>query len=118
MAFLSPNGTNIRINIGSYVYIYNKNSSGTIVKSFSVDAIHGQTFTGSKITPSVTLKFRSTTLKKDTDYTVSYGSNINSGTNAGSVTITGIGFNYKTITKTYGDSSFNINDSVDKVLEM
>ena len=46
-------------------------------------------YTGSAITPSVTVKDGSTTLKKGTDYTVSYKNNVNVGT--ATVTVTGMG---------------------------
>lgn len=55
-----------------------------------------QAWTGSALTPAPTVKYGSTTLKKDTDYTVSYKNNTNLGT--ATVTITGKG-NY-TGTKT------------------
>ncbi len=54
------------------------------------------TYTGSQIQPGVTVTDGSKTLKKDTDYTVSYGNNVNAG--KGTVTVTGKG-NY-TGTKT------------------
>ena len=45
-------------------------------------------YTGSQIKPSITVKDREKILKNKTDYTVSYGTNVNAGT--GTVTITGI----------------------------
>ena len=61
----------------------------------TVDAIADQPYTGSQIKPTVTVKDgdRTETLKLGTDYTVSYGENINVAT-GGKVTITGTG-NYK-----------------------
>lgn len=47
------------------------------------------TYNGSECKPTVTVKYNSTTLKKDTDYTVSYSSNTNAGT--AFVTVTGKG---------------------------
>ena len=55
----------------------------------TVSSITNQTYTGSAITPSVTVKDGDTTLVKDTDYTVSYSNNVNTGT--ATVTITGKG---------------------------
>ncbi len=69
---------------------------------FTVSAVSDQTYTGSALTPAVTVKDGSKTLVKDTDYTVSYSNNINVGT--ATVTITGKG-NY-TGTKT---ATFKIN---------
>ena len=63
--------------------------------SISVADIADQTYTGSAITPSVTVKDDSTTLNQETDYTVSYSNNINAAAkttdNAPTVTITGTG---------------------------
>jgi hypothetical protein len=55
----------------------------------SVSSIGNQTYTGSQIKPSVTVKYNGKTLKKGTDYTVTYGVNKSVGT--GSVRVTGIG---------------------------
>lgn len=56
-------------------------------------------YTGSAITPAVTVKDGSRTLTKDTDYTISYTNNINVGT--ATVEVTGKG-NYKeTINRTF-----------------
>ncbi|MCD7894782.1 MAG: hypothetical protein LUG60_13930 [Erysipelotrichaceae bacterium] len=57
------------------------------------------TYDGNAKKPTVTLKDGSTTLTKDTDYTVSYTNNINAGT--ATVTITGKGKYSGTITKTF-----------------
>ena len=48
-----------------------------------------QTYTGSAITPALTVTLGADTLVKDTDYTVAYANNTNAGT--ATVTITGIG---------------------------
>lgn len=55
--------------------------------SFTISPIHAQTYTGSQITPEPEVKFGNNTLVKGTDYDLSYGTNINVGTNAGTVTI-------------------------------
>ena len=70
--------------------------AGKSASGFTVTAIADQTYTGSAITPPVTVKDGTKTLAKGTDYTVSYSNNINAGTAA--VTITGI--NNSTGTKT------------------
>ena len=65
--------------------------------SISVSSI---TYNGKARKPSVTVKLNGNTLKKDSDYTVSYSNNINAGKKA-VVTIKGIG-NYKdTATKNF-----------------
>ena len=56
-------------------------------------------YNGKAKTPSVTVKVGGKTLKKDTDYTVSYSNNIKVGT--AKVTITGKGNYTGTISKTY-----------------
>ncbi len=71
--------------------------------SFSIDGIASQTYSGNAITPDVTVKDGTKTLIKDTDYTVKYTDNINTGT--ANVTVTGKG-NYANST---GTSSFTIN---------
>ena len=77
--------------------IYAANSaaeeSKTSISDCSV-SLSGYSFdyTGSAITPSVTVKNGSTTLTKGTDYTVSYSNNVNVGT--ATVTVTGTG-NYE-----------------------
>lgn len=48
-----------------------------------------QTYTGKAITPGVTVKYKNTTLKKNTDYTLAYANNKSIGT--GSITVTGKG---------------------------
>ena len=51
-----------------------------------------QTYTGKKLTPVPTVKLGSVTLKKGTDYSVTYSNNVNAGT--ATITVTGKG-NYK-----------------------
>ena len=64
-------------------------ASCTLTESM-VEAIPVQSHTGSEVTPDVTIKCGDTILQKDTDYTISYASNIEIGT--AKVTITGMGF--------------------------
>ena len=65
---------------------YNKTKSTTFtivakpVSELSVGAIAAQVFSGSEITPLPVVKNGSTTLVKNTDYTLSYSNNINAGT--------------------------------------
>lgn len=78
----------------------NVTASATFLKSLNcdditIDSTADQTYTGSAITPEVTVKDGETTLNKDTDYTLSYSNNINAAdstaTNAPTITITGKG---------------------------
>ena len=61
--------------------------------------VQAQTYTGKALKPPVTVKLGKTTLKKGTDYTVSYKNNTNVGT--AMVTITGKGGYIGTLTKTF-----------------
>ena len=65
--------------------------------SFTISDIADQTYTGRQITPEPEVKFGNNTLVKGTDYDLSYGTNINVGTNAGTVTINFTG-NYSSST--------------------
>lgn len=59
------------------------------ISGATIATIPNQTYTGSPITPAPTVTLGSTTLVKDTDYTVSYTNNVNVGT--ATVTVTGTG---------------------------
>ena len=59
------------------------------ISSARVSAIPSQTYTGSAITPTVTVTYDGATLAEGTDYTVAYSNNVSPGT--ATVTITGIG---------------------------
>ena len=59
------------------------------ISSARVSAIPSQTYTGSAITPTVTVTYDGATLTEGTDYTVAYSNNVSPGT--ATVTITGIG---------------------------
>lgn len=78
------------------------------IKNASVSSISSQTYNGKYKTPAIIVKNGSTTLKKNTDYTVSYKNNKNAGT--ASVIITGKGNYTDTITKT-----FTINKAEQKI---
>lgn len=69
------------------------------VDNIVISAIPDQTYTGKEITPAVTVKDGTKTLKKDVDYTVAYSNNIKVGT--ATVTITGKGEYTGTATKTF-----------------
>ena len=68
-------------------------------KKATVSGISTKAFTGKNITQSITVKYNGKTLKKGTDYTVSYSSNKNIGT--ATVKITGKGSYTGTITKAF-----------------
>ena len=68
-------------------------------KKATVSGISTKAFTGKNITQSFTVKYNGKTLKKGTDYTVSYLSNKNIGT--ATVKVTGKGSYAGTITKTF-----------------
>ena len=117
-------------NAGSYTVIASPtaNYEGTPVsKSFTIVAktlttptvedIANQTYTGSAITPTVTVKDGETTLTKDKDYTVSYSNNTNAAEstaeNAPTATVKFKG-NYagNDVTKTFTISPKNISAAV------
>ena len=84
------------------------NYTGSVSKTYSiknnfkkatVSGISTKAFTGKNITQSITVKYNGKTLKKGTDYTVSYSSNKNIGT--ATVKIAGKGSYTGTIVKTF-----------------
>ena len=97
--------------IGSYAG--SKTVNFNIVKAnlnkASIASIANQTYTGSKISPGITVKYGKTTLKKDKDYKISYGANTNVG--KGSVSITGIGGYTGSKTASFNIGKANINNA-------
>ena len=84
------------------------NYTGSVYKTYSikndfkkatVSGISTKAFTGKNNTQSITVKYNGKTLKKGTDYTVSYSNNKNIGT--ATVKIAGKGSYTGTITKTF-----------------
>ncbi|MFR1574856.1 MAG: Ig domain-containing protein [Ruminococcus bicirculans (ex Wegman et al. 2014)] len=84
------------------------NYTGSVSKTFKIKnnfkkatvlGISTKAFTGKNITQSITVKYNGKTLKKGTDYTVSYSSNKSIGT--ATVKIAGKGSYTGTITKTF-----------------
>ena len=84
------------------------NYTGTITKTFAIAkrsisgatvSVATQTYTGKALTPKLTVKVGSITLREGTDYTLSYASNVNVGT--ATVTITGKGNYTGTRTATF-----------------
>ena len=83
------------------------NYTGSVSKTYSIknnfkkatiSGISNKSYTGKNITQSITVKYNGKTLKKGTDYTVSYSSNKNIGT--ATVKVAGKGSYTGTITKT------------------
>ena len=95
------------------------NFTGTTSKTFSISAramsdtsvanISSQTYTGNVISPLPTITYNNKTLKKDTDYTLSYSNNINAGT--ATITITGKGNFAGTTSKTFSISARAMSDT-------
>ncbi|MDR2865976.1 MAG: leucine-rich repeat domain-containing protein, partial [Methanomassiliicoccaceae archaeon] len=117
------------INVGqAYVTIvFEGNYSGTVTVTFdilegiideddpllAIEKIGGKEYTGKQIRPKPGVRYGANELIEGTDFTYSYGDNINAGTGAGSVTVNFIGnysgsatvtFNITKITITDGDS--------------
>lgn len=100
---------NINVGTGKITITGKGNYTGTISKTFNISAraisdtsisnISSQTYKGSSISPLPTITYNGKTLKKDTDYTLSYSDNINAGT--GKITITGKGNFIGTTSKTF-----------------
>lgn len=85
-------GSNFKMTLNSEVFTITAKDitppkEGT--DNITVDAIADQTYTGKEITPEVTVRYGTMTLKKDTDYTVKYDNNTEVGT--AKVTLTGKG---------------------------
>ncbi|WP_394911571.1 Ig-like domain-containing protein [uncultured Robinsoniella sp.] len=72
---------------------------GTKISKAKVSLASSKNHTGKALKPSVKVTYGKKTLKKNTDYSVSFKNNINPGT--ASVTITGKGKYYGTIQKTF-----------------
>ena len=73
--------------------------SAISIKSCTIAAITNKVYTGKNITPSPAVKYGKTTLKKGTDYTLTYAANKNVGT--ATVTITGKGSYTGSVKKTF-----------------
>jgi len=69
------------------------------ISTGTVSSISNMEYTGDAIKPSPTVKYGSTTLKKNTDYTLSYSNNENVGT--ATITITGTGIYKGTLKQTF-----------------
>ena len=71
-------GANYEVEVvETYFTIEPKNINSTDI---GMTAIGNQRYTGSAVTPDVTLHYGSQTLRKDTDYTLQYADNVDAGT--------------------------------------
>lgn len=79
-------------------------------EDITVDKVAGGTFTGQKVTPNVTVRYKNRVLQKGRDYTVTYKNNVKAGTEA-TLKITGKG-NYTGVRDNipFEISPKNIND--------
>ncbi|MDR3001858.1 MAG: hypothetical protein LBU89_11410 [Fibromonadaceae bacterium] len=82
----------------AYPYLKNYNISIDI-STCDIPNIPAQPYTSNQIKPTISVSCEGANLTEGTDYTLSYGANINAGTNAGSVTITGKDGYMESITK-------------------
>jgi hypothetical protein len=74
-------------------------SAPTSIKSAVVGSISVKTYTGSAIKPTPSVKLNGKTLKKDTDYTLTYSNNTNAGT--AKITVKGKGSYTGTVNVTF-----------------
>ena len=110
---------NVNVGTGTVTITGKGNFKGTTSKTFSISAramsdtsvanVSSQTYTGNSISPLPTITYNNKTLKKDTDYTLSYSNNINAGT--ATITITGKGNFTGTTSKTFSISARAMSDT-------
>ena len=110
---------NVNVGTGTVTITGKGNFKGTTSKTFSISAramsdtsvanVSSQTYTGNGISPLPTITYNNKTLKKDTDYTLSYSNNINAGT--ATITITGKGNLKGTTSKTFSISARAMSDT-------
>ena len=110
---------NVNVGTGTVTITGKGNFKGTTSKTFSISAramsdtsvanVSSQTYTGNGISPLPTITYNNKTLKKDTDYTLSYSNNINAGT--ATITITGKGNFTGTTSKTFSISARAMSDT-------
>ena len=96
----------IRLNASSYSaggkdyrFIVSTGKKKTSIQNAYISGIKDKTFTGSAIGQNPTVKVGNKTLKKGTDYTLTYKNNINTGT--ATVTITGKGSYSGSVSRTF-----------------
>ena len=79
--------------------IYGVKKAPTSIKKAKVTGVKAKTYTGKALAQSVTVKLGTTTLKKGTDYKITYKNNKSVGT--ATMTVTGTGKYTGTVTKTF-----------------
>lgn len=79
------------------------------IKNAVITYNNSLTYNGSTLSPAVTVKYGTATLKKNTDYTVAYSNNVNAGT--GTITITGKGIYGGSVKKTFTIKKLGISAS-------
>ena len=95
----SYTNVNSKVYYGAWSDIKSIKTANNDITKATVSGISTKAFTGKNITQSITVKYNGKTLKKGTDYTVSYSSNKNIGT--ATVKIAGKGSYTGTVTKTF-----------------
>ncbi|MBO9606155.1 MAG: S-layer homology domain-containing protein [Paenibacillaceae bacterium] len=103
--------TDISTSNSGYLYVHIVSNPKTTLTAGMVGSISSQTYTGSQITPAITVMDGSSVLTSGTDYTATYGANKNAGTDAGSVSITGKGNYTGTVTKNFTINPKDINST-------
>lgn len=96
-AYKTINGTNYYGEYSSILTV--STNTRTDISKCTITGIKNKSYTGSKLTQSITVKYGSKTLVNGTDYTISYLNNQNTG--KATVEITGIGDYKGTVTKTF-----------------
>lgn len=74
-----------------YITVSYTQATKKLIEKLTFASIADKTWTGKQITPTPEITDGSYTLKNGVDYTVSYGTNVDSGKKAGKVIVTGIG---------------------------
>lgn len=92
-------GANYKAGSASYTLTVTAVEKKNVSKATVTLSTTSYTYNGEAKKPTVTVKYSSTKLKKDTDYTVSYSNNTNAGT--AKVSVKGIGAYTGTITKSF-----------------
>lgn len=75
----------------NYITVSYTQATKKLIEKLTFTTITDKTWTGKQITPTPEIIDGSYTLRNGVDYTVSYGTNVDSGKKAGKVIVTGIG---------------------------
>jgi gliding motility-associated-like protein len=117
--FTAAYSNNVNVGTAAVTVTGIGNYAGTLDGTFAITAssignaaiekLADQVFTGSALTPALTVKDGTVTLKEGTDFTAAYSNNINVGTAA--VTVTGIGNYAGTLSSTFEIESKSLEDA-------